>query len=100
MTPMIGKVPPPKWAVLLFLATLVLHTIIGSILVLTHPDLGILFGELLTLLIPTVLAVAYLRADFRATLRLRLPSAADFLLAVPLAVALAVLNDQLSNLTS
>ncbi len=100
MTKMVGKVPPPKWAVLLFLAILVLHTVIGSILILLQPDLGILFGELLTLLIPTVLAVAYLRADFRATLRLRLPSAADVLLAVPLAVALAVLNDQLSNLTS
>ncbi len=100
MTKMVGKVPPPKWAVLLFLAVLVLHTVIGSILILLQPDLGILFGELLTLLIPTVLAVAYLRADFRATLRLRLPSAADVLLALPLAVALAVLNDQLSNLTS
>ncbi len=100
MTKMVGKVPPPKWAMILFLAILVLHTVIGSILILLQPDMGILFGELLTLLIPTVLAVAYLRADFRATLRLRLPSAADVLLAVPLALALAVLNDQLSNLTS
>ena len=100
MTKMVGNVPPPKWAVLLFFAVLVLHTVIGSILILLQPDLGILFGELLTLLIPTVLAVAYLRADSRATLRLRLPTAADVLLAVPLAVALAVLNDQLSNLTS
>ena len=52
---MVGKVPPPKWAMILFLAILVLHTVIGSILILLQPDMGILFGELLTLLIPTVL---------------------------------------------
>ncbi|MGH9460973.1 MAG: lysostaphin resistance A-like protein, partial [Vicinamibacteria bacterium] len=56
------------------------------------------FAELLALLVPTLLTVAYLRADFRATLRLRLPTVADVLLAVPLAIALAVLNDQLMNL--
>lgn len=100
MTRMVGKVPAPKWAIFLFLAAVALHTVVGSLLVVAQPDLGILFGELLTLLIPTLLAVAYLRADFRDTLRLRWPSRADLLLAVPLAVALAVLNDQLSNLTS
>ena len=94
------RVPTPSWALLLFLTTLILNTVINSLLLVKQPDLGILFGELLAILVPTVLAVVALRADVRTTLRLRLPSAADCLLAVPLAVSLAVLNDQLSNLTS
>jgi membrane protease YdiL (CAAX protease family) len=95
-----GKLPTPGWAGLLFLTTLVLNAVINGILLVTSPDLGILFGEPLAILIPTLLAVHFLRVDARTTLRLRLPSATDLLLAVPLAVSLAVLNDQLSNLTS
>jgi membrane protease YdiL (CAAX protease family) len=77
---------------------MVLFVVVVRTLYLLHPDAALLFAELLALLVPTVLAVAYLRADFRATLRLRLPTATDVLLAVPLAIALAVLNDQLMNL--
>ena len=94
------KIPTPGWALLLFLAVLVLNTVINGILLVTVPNLGILLGELLAILIPTVLAVRVLGADVRATLRLRLPSTTDLLLALPLAVSLAVLNDQVSNLTS
>ena len=94
------KVPTPGWALLLFLTVLVLNTVINGILLVTVPNLGILLGELLAILIPTVLAVRILGADVRTTLRLRLPSTTDLLLAVPLAVSLAVLNDQVSNLTS
>ncbi len=94
------KVPTPGWALLLFLTVLVLNTVINGILLVTVPNLGILLGELLAILIPTVLAVRILGADVRTTLRLRLPSTTDLLLAIPLAVSLAVLNDQVSNLTS
>jgi membrane protease YdiL (CAAX protease family) len=38
--------------------------------------------------------------DIRKTLRLKLPSATDLLLVLPLAFSLTVLNDQISNLTS
>ncbi len=94
------KVPTPGWALLLFLTVLVLNIVINGILLATVPDLGILLGELLAILIPTALAVLVLRADARTTLRLRLPSTTDLLLALPLAASLVVINDQLSNLTS
>jgi membrane protease YdiL (CAAX protease family) len=100
MRRMTRKVPPPQRAMLLFVGTMVLFVVVVRTLYLLHPDMAILFAELLALLVPTVLAVAYLRADFRATLRLQLPTAADVLLAVPLAIALAVLNDQLMNLVN
>jgi len=94
------KVPTPGWALLLFLTVLVLNFVVNGILLATVPDLGILLGELLAILIPTALAVLVLRADARTTLRLRLPSTTDLLLALPLAASLVVINDQLSNLTS
>ena len=94
------KVPTPGWALLLFLFVLVLNIVINAVLLATVPDLGILLGELLAILIPTALAVFVLRADARTTLRLRLPSTTDLLLALPLAASLVVINDQLSNLTS
>ncbi len=94
------KVPTPGWALLLFLIVLVLNIVINAVLLATVPDLGILLGELLAILIPTALAVLVLKADARTTLRLRLPSTTDFLLALPLAASLVVINDQLSNLTS
>ncbi|MEE9179575.1 MAG: hypothetical protein V3U22_01665, partial [Vicinamibacteria bacterium] len=73
------KVPTPGWALLLFLTVLVLNIVINGILLATVPDLGILLGELLAILIPTALAVLVLRADARTTLRLRLPSTTDLL---------------------
>ena len=94
------KVPTPGWALLLFLIVLVLNIVINAVLLATVPDLGILLGELLAILIPTALAVLVLKADARTTLRLRLPSTTDLLLALPLAASLVVINDQLSNLTS
>ncbi len=94
------KVPTPGWALLLFLTVLVLNFVVNGILLATVPDLGILLGELLAILIPTALAVLVLRADATTTLRLRLPSTTDLLLALPLAASLVVINDQLSNLTS
>ena len=94
------KVPTPGWAFLLFLTVLVLNIVINAVLLATVPDLGILLGELLAILIPTALAVLVLRVDARTTLRLRLPSTTDLLLALPLAASLVVINDQLSNLTS
>jgi membrane protease YdiL (CAAX protease family) len=93
------KVPTPGWAVLLFLIASVLNTVVNGFLFATWPDLGILLGELLAILLPTLIVVSLLRCDAPTTLRLRLPSRTDFLLALPLAVSLAVLNDQLSNLT-
>jgi membrane protease YdiL (CAAX protease family) len=98
MRRMTRNVPSPRQATLLFAGTMVLFVVVVRTLYLLHPDVALLFAELVALLVPTVLAVAYLRADFRATLRLRLPTVADVLLAVPLAIALTVLNDQLMNL--
>ena len=94
------KVPTPGWALLLFLTVLILNLVINTVLLATVPDLGILLGELLAILIPTTLAVLVLGADARTTLRLRLPTTTDLLLALPLAASLVVINDQLSNLTS
>ena len=94
------KIPTPGWALLLFLVVLVLNIVINGILLATVPNLGILLGELLAVLIPTLLAARLLGADVKVALRLRLPSTTDLILAIPLAVSLAVLNDQVSNLTS
>ena len=98
MTRMTRKVPTPQWAVLLFLGSATLLVAVGRTLFQWHPDLAICFAELAALLLPTVLAAVYLRVDLRTTLRLRLPTSGDVILAVPLAIALAILNDQLIGL--
>lgn len=92
--------PTPRAAMALFFLTLGLNVIIFQILLYYSVDLGVILAEPLAILVPTLVAVRLLKADGRRTLRWKMPTMADVLLAIPLAVSLAVLNDQLSNLTA
>lgn len=93
------KLPTPRSAFALFVLTLFLNFLLAGVLIPLSTDVGLLLVEPIAILLPTLLMVFTLRLDTRRTLRLRLPSLTDFLLALPLALSLTVLNDQLSNLT-
>ena len=95
-----GRLPTPRIAFTLFLITFVLNLLIGAILISISTDIGLLLSEPLAVLLPTLLLTFALRFDVHKTLRLRLPSLVDVLLALPLAFSLIILNDQLTNLTS
>jgi membrane protease YdiL (CAAX protease family) len=94
------KLPGPSAAFGLFLLAALLNVVFSLILFSISEDLGVVVSEPLAILIPTLLLVRFLRLDAGKTLRLKLPSAMDLLLALPLAFSLTVLTDQLSNLTS
>ena len=51
------------------------------------------------ILLATVLAVIGFRVDPKETLLLRLPSATDFLMAIPLAISFFILDDQVAGLS-
>jgi len=93
------KLPGPGAALILFAVTLSLNLVITGILFLISEDLGVLLGEPLAILLPTLALVRFLGLDIRSSLRLELPSGTDLLLTIPLAFSLAVVNDQLTNLT-
>jgi membrane protease YdiL (CAAX protease family) len=95
-----GKLPTPLSAFALFLLVLFLNLVVGMLLVTFSTELGLILVVPIAVLIPTLFLTWFLRLDFRRTLRLRLPSLTDLLLAVPLAFALAVINDQLTNLVN
>lgn len=94
------KLPGPSAAFGLFLLASLLNVVFSLILFSISEDLGVVASEPLAILIPTLLLVRFLRLDAGKTLRLKLPSTTDLLLALPLAFSLTVLTDQLSNLTS
>jgi membrane protease YdiL (CAAX protease family) len=95
-----GKLPTPLSAFALFLITGFLNLVVGMILVTFSTDLGLVLVVPLAVLLPTLLFTWFLKLDLRRTLLLRLPSLTDILLALPLAFALAVINDQLTNLVN
>jgi membrane protease YdiL (CAAX protease family) len=92
----------PRAAAALFLFTAVLFSNIGLDLVLGRagfPEDWMLVGTPLVVLVLTGLAAWFFRVDLKRTFLLRLPTASDVLMAVPLAISFVVLNDQLSSLT-
>ncbi|HXV63247.1 MAG TPA: type II CAAX endopeptidase family protein [Vicinamibacteria bacterium] len=95
-----GQVPTPAVAVALFAVTLVLNVVVGiAFMSLELEETWLLVVTPVILIAVTVLAVSYFGFDARETLLLRSPSAADLLMAFPLALSFVVLNDQLSTLT-
>ncbi len=94
-------VPPPRAAILLFVAVLFSIFLLGWSLTRAEVDQNwILVATPLVVLLWTALAVRYSRVDVRETLLLRLPSRGDLLMALPLAISFVILSDQLSNLTA
>jgi membrane protease YdiL (CAAX protease family) len=97
---MSGRLPTPRSAFVLFLITVFLNVAVGFLLFALSTELGLVLVEPVAVLLPTLTLVWLLKLDWPRTLRLRLPSVTDILLALPLAFALAVINDQLTNLTN
>ena len=93
------KLPSPTVSFGLFVLAVFLTPLISVVLsVTTTLDLASLLSKPLGILLPIVALVLLLRLDARQTLRIRAPEAWDLCLAVPLALSLAVINDQISNL--
>jgi membrane protease YdiL (CAAX protease family) len=82
-----------------FLGAVALHTVVSHGLFRLSLNLGLVLAEPVAILLPTLLVVKRAGWDPRETLRLRAPSTTDALLALPLAVSLAVLSDQVSTLS-
>ena len=94
------RLPTPGAAVALFTAALATNIAMSALFEFLSIRGGwLLVTTPLLLLGLTVGAVALFRLAPRQTLQLRLPSAADVFMAVPLAVSFVVLSDQLSSLT-
>jgi membrane protease YdiL (CAAX protease family) len=94
-----ASLPPPRAAILLFVAVLVSNFLLGIVLAGARVEESwILVATPLVVLFWTAVAVRYFRVDVKETLLLRLPSAADLLMAIPLAIAFVILSDQVSNL--
>lgn len=79
----------------LFIAVVGIAVAIGWAL----PEGAALIAMPVVMLLATGLAIIGFRVDAKETLLLRLPSATDFLMAIPLAISFFILDDQIAGLS-
>lgn len=89
------RYPQPAGGVILFLTVVGIALVLGLAL----PEGAPLFVMPVVMLLATGLAVIGFRVDARETLLLKLPSATDCLMAIPLAISFFILDDQLAGLS-
>lgn len=89
------RYPQPAGGLVLFLGVLGIALVLGWAL----PEGAPLFAMPVVMLLATGLAVVGFRVDAKETLLLRLPSATDFLMAIPLAISFFILDDQIAALS-
>ncbi len=89
------RYPQPVGGLVLFIAVVGIGLAVGWAL----PEGAALFAMPLVMLSATAVAVIGFRVDAKATLLLRLPSATDFLMAIPLAISFFILDDQIAGLS-
>jgi membrane protease YdiL (CAAX protease family) len=94
------RAPTPAAAALLFATVLASNIALGILAnTLGSGEDWLLLATPLMVLFWTCLASWYSRIDLKDALLLRLPSRADVIMAIPLALSFVILNDQLSSLT-
>ncbi|GMR22391.1 MAG: hypothetical protein BMS9Abin37_0739 [Acidobacteriota bacterium] len=89
------RYPQPAAGLVLFIAVVGIALAMGRVL----PEGVALAAMPVMMLLATGLAVIGFRVDAKETLLLRLPSATDFLMAMPLAISFFILDDQIAGLS-
>ena len=89
------RYPQPAGALVLFMFVVGIGLAVGWAL----PEGAALVAMPVAILLATVLAVIGFKVDPKETLLLRLPSATDFLMAIPLAISFFILDDQIAGLS-
>lgn len=89
------RVPTPAAGLELFFAVVALNAVAA----LTLPAGVVLFAIPASMLLATGTAVALFRVDVKQTLLLRLPTATDLVMAIPLAMSVFILDDQITGIS-
>ena len=89
------RYPQPAGGLVLFIAVVGIGLAVGWAL----PEGAALVAMPVVMLLATGVAVIGFRVDAKETLLLRLPSATDFLMAIPLAISFFILDDQVAGLS-
>lgn len=89
------RLPTPAAGLALFFGVVALHATAAM----TLPEEIVLFAIPVSMLLATVAAILIFRVDAKQTLLLRLPSATDFLMAIPLAISVFILDDQIAGIS-